>query len=150
MLAGVLLNAAYVIYALGSRAPASEDLQGWAVVILAFIGIGVIALIVIQILFHIAFAVGIAVKEGESNDQKIERIIASSMAEDEREKLIGLKSARIGYGCAGIGFIAALAVLALGISALLALHILLGSFAVGSLIEGGVCVYHYERGVRNG
>jgi hypothetical protein len=150
MAAGGALAAAYAVYALGSHAPAPEDVKSWAAVMLIFIGVGAVALIVIQILFHIAFAIGVAVKERESGDENIERRISSSMFEDEREKLIGLKSARIGYSCAGAGFAAALAALAFGMSVLPALHILFGAFAAGSLIEGGASVYLYERGVRNG
>jgi hypothetical protein len=147
LIAGAMLIAAYVIYALGSHAPAPDDLRSWATAMLVFIGIGVGALIVIQILFHIAFAIGTAIKERENNDAKIERIIASSMVEDEREKLIDLKSGHIGYVCAGLGLVAALAALALGMSALFALHILFGSFAVASLAEGCANVYLHERGV---
>jgi low affinity Fe/Cu permease len=150
MVAGGVLSAAYIVYALGSHAPAPEDLKAWAAAMLIFIGIGVAAVIVIQILFHIAFAIGIAVKERERDDEKIERIISSSMTEDERERLIGLKSDRIGYACAGIGFVAALAALAFGMSTLTALHILFGASAAGSLTEGGISIYLYEKGVRNG
>jgi hypothetical protein len=150
MVAGGVLSAAYIVYALSSHAPAPENLKAWATAMLIFIGIGVAAVIVIQILFHIAFAIGIAVKELEGNDEKIERIISSSMTEDERERLISLKSARIGYACMGIGFVAALVVLAFGMSILIALHILFGMSAAGSLVEGCVSVYLHERGVRNG
>ena len=72
------------------------------------------------------------------------------MYEDERDKLINLKSSRIGYVCAGVGFIAGLIALAFGISAVVALHIIAGAFAVGSIIEGCVSVYLDEMGVRNG
>jgi hypothetical protein len=153
MAAGLLLFAAYTVYALGKNSPGPEgpeSLQSWALVMLVFIGIAVAASIVIQILFHIAFSIGIAVKERESDDKKVERIIESSMVEDEMDKLINLKSGHIGYICAGIGFAAALAALAFGASAVFALHILFGSFAGGSLVEGGVNIYLYERGVSNG
>jgi hypothetical protein len=150
MVAGGVLVAAYAVYALGGRAPAAGDLKAWAGAMLIFIGIGVAAVIVIQILFHIAFAIGVAVKERGSGEEEIERIIASSTVEDEREKLIGLKSSGVGYVCTGIGFVSALAALALGMSALTALHILFGACAASSFIEGGVSVYLFERGVRNG
>jgi hypothetical protein len=150
MLVGVLLIAFYVVDALGNNAQGAESPQSWAIAALVFIGIGVAALIVIQILFHIVFSIGIAIKERKQDDKTVERIISSSVLEDEMDKLISLKSAHVGYICAGIGFIALLAALAFGTSVVLALHILFGSFAAGSLIEGGVSVYLYERGVRNG
>jgi len=117
---------------------------------LAFIGIGVVMIITVQIAFHIAFAIGIAVKENERDDKRIKRIFSVSTHEDEREKLIKLKSSRIGYTCAGLGFITALATLALGCQTVTALHILLGACALGSVAEGAVSVYFYEKGVRNG
>jgi hypothetical protein len=39
---------------------------------LVFIGLGVAALVVIQILFHLAFAIGIAAKEREGGNAKID------------------------------------------------------------------------------
>ncbi|MDR1598687.1 MAG: hypothetical protein LBS11_02260 [Oscillospiraceae bacterium] len=150
LVAGAALVIAYTVYALGKRSPAPNNLESWAAAMLVFIGISVAAVVVIQILFHIAFAIGIAVKEQDREDKKVERIISSAMVEDEREKLISLKSARVGYICAGIGLIAALAALALGGSAVAAFHILFGAYAVGSIAEGIVGVYFYEKGVRNG
>lgn len=150
VITGILLVAAYVAYALGTRSPAPDNLKAWAIAILIFIGIGVFAIIVVQIAFHVALAIGIAAKEKERSEEKIKRILSSSMVEDEREKLISLKSARVGYFCAGVGFIATLIALVFGLSAVVALHILLGAFAVGSVAEGIVGVYFYEKGVRNG
>ena len=147
MVAGVLLVIAYSIYALGTASPAPDDLKTWAVTMLIFIGTSVAVMIVIQILFHIGLAIGIAVKEKEN---EVERIIESSMFEDERDKLINLKSSHIGNACAGVGFVAGLIALALGISAVVALHIIAGAFTVGSIIEGCVSIYLDERGVRNG
>ncbi len=137
----------YIIYALGGHSPALEDLKSWAIAILIFIGIGVGAVIVIQVIFHLVFAIGIAVKEREHDDKKVNRIIKSSMIEDEREKAISLKSAHVGYICAGIGFVIALVTLAFGMTSVAALHILFGTFAAGSLLEGIVSVYYYEKGV---
>jgi len=150
MVVGVLLIIAYTIYAFGKASPAPDDLKTWAVALLIFIGISVVVTIVIHILFHIGLAVGMAVKEKENDDKKVERIIESSMYEDERDKLINLKSSHIGSACAGVGFVAGLIALALGISAVVVLHIIAGAFAVGSIIEGCVGIYLDERGVRNG
>ena len=150
VVAGLLLVAAYIIYASGSNAPAPEDLKSWATAMLVFIGIGVGAIIVIQIAFHVFLAIRIAVKEEERDSKKIERIIESTMVEDEREKLIGLKSARVGYICAGAGAMAMLIALAAGVSAVMALQLLFGSSAAGSIVEGIVSVYFYEKGVRHG
>ncbi len=150
MATGILLLATYVVYALEKHSSGPDSLRSWAIAMLAFIGIAVITQIIVQILFHIAFSVGIAVKERECDEKKIDRIISSSMVEDEMEKLISVKSARIGYICAGVGFVAALAALAFGASDVFALHFLFGAFAAGAITEGGVSIYYHERGVRNG
>ena len=150
MLAGVGLIIAYIIYARGGSAPAPSDLKAWAVAMLIFIGIGVAVEIVIQIIFHIALAIGVAIKEQKQDEKTIERIISSTVTEDERDKLIGLKSANVGYAFAGMGFVAALIALAAGATILVAVHITFGSFCIGSIVEGGISIYHYERGVHNG
>ena len=151
IIAGVALTAAYIVYALGWRAPAPQDVSAWALSMLVFIGIAVVAIIIIQIVFHIAYSVSVAVKERDRDDKQVERIIEFETAEDEMDKLVSLKSSRIGYFFAGIGFASALVALAFfGASSVVALHILFGAFSVGSCVEGGVSVFLYERGVRNG
>lgn len=150
MAAGIILLAAYIIYATGKNAPGPDNFKAWALLMLIFIGIGIVALIIIQIFFNIAFSIGIAVKEQNRSDEEVERIISSTMAEDERDKLISMKAARGGYMFAGIGFVGGLTALALGAPAIAALHIMSGAFAAGSILEGGMSVYLYEKGVRNG
>ena len=150
MMGGIVLYAAYMVYAFSRRAPESDNIPSWATVILVFIGIGVILAIVIQIVFHIVSAIGISAKHQEYKDKNIDRIISSSMVEDERDKLISLKSAHIGYIVAGIGFIAALAMLAWGFPVLYALHVLFGSCGAASFTEGIVSIIYYEKGIRNG
>jgi len=150
MAAGIILITAYIVYALGRTSPESGDLKSWALGILVFIGISVAVQIVIQILFHIAYAIGIAVKEGENDDKKIGRLLSSSMVEDEMYKLISLKSSHVGYICAGAGFVVALVALALEMPAVVALHVLFGSCAACSLVEGSVSIYLHEKGVHSG
>ena len=147
---GILLLIVYIVYALGDASPAPDDLRSWALAILVYIGACIAVGIVVQILFHIGLSIGISVRKKAPDDKKVERIIKSEMLEDEREKLIGLKSSHIGYAFAGFGFVAGLIALAAGVSAVIALHIMAGSFAVGSMIEGCVSVYLSERGVHNG
>ena len=150
MIAGILLLAAYAIYALGEASPAPDDLKSWAIALLVYVGASIAVVIVVQIIFHIMLAIGISTQEKDCDSKKAERIIKSSMLEDERDKLISLKSSSITYKFAGFGFIAGLIALAAGISAVVALHIIAGSYAVGSLAEGCMIVYLNERGVQNG
>jgi len=147
LLAGVAVAVGYVVYALSAAAPTGDSLQVWAIAMLVCIGAGVVAVIIIQIIFNVVTSIGITVKEADCDDEKAERLIGSTMQDDEMDKLILNKT---NYGtlvAAGVGFIAALAVLAFGLSAVLALHIIFGSFWIGSFVGGIASIYYYEAGV---
>ena len=157
MLTGALVLAAYCIYAFGkvqSNTVAPDDMKFWATAILVFIGIGVAAMIVIQIIFHILLSVSMAVKDqvqnGKYDDKKVEKALKQEMVEDEMDKLIALKSMRIGFATVGTGFIAALIALVLNYYAAVMLNILFLSFSIGSMIEGVAQLFYYRRGVNNG
>lgn len=157
IVSGVLLMAAYVIYVIGkaaSGAAVPEDMKFWATTILIFIGIGIALTIVIQIVFHILLAIGKAVQEqvknGKVDDREIEKSLELEMVEDEMDKLISLKSMRVGYAVGGIGFIAALVSLVMDYPAAVMLNILFGSFYVGSLVEAFAQLVYYRRGIKNG
>ncbi len=154
---GVLLLAAYGIWALGKvRAgmAAPDDWKYWAGAMLVFIGIGVAATIVIQIVLHILLSIGIAVKKqirtGKVDDGEVEKEIKQEMVEDEMDKLIGLKSMRASFSVAGFGFVAALAALALGFAPAVMLNILFVAFFLGSICEGILQMYYYKRGIAHG
>ena len=148
VIAGIILLCVYVILAM-DKYPSEESLSSWATFMLIFIGICVIAMIVVHIIFQIAFYIGIAAKE-KDDCENVERIMASSEMEDEMDKLISLKSMRAGYICVGIGFIATLAALAFEASPVAALNITFISFMTGAIIEGCIGVYLYRKGVRHG
>lgn len=157
ILSGALLLAAYCIYAFGryqAGAVEAGDLKFWAGTILIFIAIGIVATIIIQIVFHILMSIGITVQKKIHNEQvsdrEIEKSINFDMIEDEMDKLIELKSMRIGYGFAGVGFIAGMVALVLGYSTAVMLNILFLSFSGGSLLEGFTQLYFYRRGIANG
>jgi hypothetical protein len=157
ILTGIFVLTAYSIYAFSkvqSGMVDPNDMKFWAATMLIFICSGVVAVIVIQIVFHILLSIAIAVKEqvqnGKCDDKKIEKTIEMEMVEDEMDKLIGLKSLRIGYAIMGIGFIAALVSLVLNYSPAVMLNILFFSIGIGSLIEGIAQLYFYRSGVKNG
>ena len=152
VISGVLLLAAYSIYAFGKAGMENLDnLVFWAKTMLIFIGIGIVALIIIQIIFHIALSVGMAVKQklkDEScDDKEIEKSIEQEMVEDEMGKLIELKANKIGYSFVGFGFLVGLIALVLGASAVVMLNILFFSSGIGNLVEGLVQIRYYRRGV---
>jgi hypothetical protein len=154
IVSGALILAAYSIYAFGrysSGEIALGDLKFWAGTMLIFIGIGITAAIVIQIIFHILLSIGIAVQKTiqnqQTNGQEIEKSIGAEMVEDEMGKLIELKSGRIGYAVAGFGFVAGLVSLVLSYSPAVMLNILFFSFSGGSMLEGFAQLYYYRKGV---
>jgi hypothetical protein len=157
IITGVFILGAYCIYAYGkyqSGAIATDDMKFWAGTMLMFIGIGIAAAIVIQIVFHILLSVAIAIQEkvrnGKCDDKEIEKTIGAEMVTDEMDKLIELKSMRIGFSVAGIGFVAALVSLILNYSFALMINVMFISFSTGSLLEGFTQLYFYRKGVKNG
>jgi len=154
IICGVLVLAVYLFYAFGryqSGLLAPDDLRSWAQIMLIFIGVGIAATIVIQIIFHILLSIGIAIKESIKNgscaDQDIENKIQLEMVEDEMDKLIELKSLRVGFIVAGIGFVASLLVLVFNYPPMVMLNMLFISFSAGSILEGFAQLYYYKRGI---
>lgn len=148
-----LLAAAYGVYALGryrAGALGPEDVKAWAIVILIFVGAGVLAAILIQVLFHFLLAVTIAAKERGGGEADIEESIEATMTEDEMDTLVELRSSRAGYACAALGFLAALGSAALGASAVVMLNVLFLSFAAAAVAEGLVQLRLYRKGLHNG
>jgi hypothetical protein len=152
MVGGALVLAAYCIYAFGrysSGAIAEGNLKFWAGTMLVFIGIGVVGIIILQIIFHIALSIGIAVKDRACDEKEIDKRIEATVIEDEMDKLIELKSSQIGFVLAGVGFVGALILVVLGHSTVVMLNVMYLSFLVGSLMEGATSLYFYGKGVSN-
>jgi len=154
LVTGAFITLAYCLSVFTPRPAstlASGDLKAWAVTMLVFIGIGIVASIVIQIIFHILLSVSIAVKkkiQDESvGEKESEKSICVEMVEDEMDHLIELKSTRFGPILSGIGFVAALFSLVLGYSPVVMLNIIFLSFCGGSLLEGLAQIYYYRKGL---
>ena len=156
MITGALVLAAYCIYAFGqvnAGAVMPGDLKFWARTMLIFIGIGIAATIVIQIVYHILLSIGIAVskkiRDEDFKDEDIEKSIEAEMVEDEMDRLIELKANRVGVTLGGFGFVAALILVLLGYSTAVMLNVIFISFSAGSIIEGFVQLYYYRKGIRH-
>lgn len=155
ILVGFLVLISYLIFIFTKHQNDSLDvnnLKFWATTMLIFIGIGVIATIITQILFHIFYSIGYAVKEKiknpEISDKDIEKSIKSHMVTDEMDKIVELKSMRIGFVFAGVGFVLSLVLLLLDYSAAVMMNSIFISFNLGSLFEGFMQLYYYKRGIR--
>lgn len=148
----VLMIVSYSIYAFGKAGMEHmNDLQFWAKTILIFIGIGIIAMIILQIVFHILMAISRAIRqklsENEVDEEEIGRSMRVETSEDEMDKMIELKSNRFGYTIMGLGFMAGLIAIAFGASAVAMLNILFFSTWVGSFVEALMQIRYYRRGV---
>ncbi len=157
---GLAVSISYFIFAIikyNESSPESLTLKFWAARILIFIGIGVVAIIVVLILFNIFYSIYLAYKlkteDPKLSDKEIEnqisQIVKTNTLEDEMAKLIELKSMRIGFAFAGFGFVLALVSLLLDFSPVIMLNILFLSFSLGSALEGFAQLYYYKRGINH-
>lgn len=122
-----------------------NDATFWAKKMLIFIAIGVAINMISFIVFHILLSVNLSVKDSKEINRKLEL----EMVEDEMDKLIELKSLRVGYIIASTGFILGLIFLAFNTSIAIVLNILFLSFFVGAIAEGISNLFFYFRGIRN-
>ena len=147
------LRRALEVYRLDGQA-VFQDTVFWAKTMLLYIGIGVVAIIVWMIVFHILLAVSEqVVKEvKKAKGQVVEEEDQEDFydVEDEMDRLIGLKAGQIGYAVVGIGFVSGLVSLAIGMAPGIMLNITYLSFMLGSFLEGAVKLYFYKRGVSHG
>ena len=128
-----------------------ENMKFWAVTILIFIGIGIVAMIVLQIVFHILMSIGYAIqkqiKEGSVDEKEIETTIKYEMMEDEMDYLINLKSMRIGYAFTGFTVLATILLLIFNFPSSILLHGTFFAFSLGSILEGICQLYFYKKGI---
>jgi hypothetical protein len=143
-----LVFGAYCFYAF-PRLGVETPLRTWALTMLTFMGIMIAATIIIQIMFHILLSVGVAAREAIRNhnvdEDTIGQAVAGEFVEDERDRLIALKSSQVGFYISGTGLIAGLIALALGLSPVVMLNILFAAFFLGSLAEGIANLAYYCR-----
>jgi hypothetical protein len=154
ILSGMVILASYCIYAFGKYQAGlvtPGDLKFWASTMLIFIGIGIVVTIAIMLVFQIMLSIAIAVKEkirDENFDEKlIEKTIKVEMVEDEMDKLIELKSSKVGYAFSGIGLVAGLLSLVFNYAPMVMLNIIFLSFSGGSIVEGFTQLYFYRKGI---
>lgn len=159
VVSGLALLVAYAFFFFQNYQTAeyASDMKPWAIAMLSFIGIAIVVMIIIQIVFHVLLSISIAVKEqikhvdmnGEVtkkvDDKMIDKKIKAEMVEDERDKMIELKSLRVGYIISGTGIVAALIIIALGHSAIIMLNVLFVSCMLGSIIEGMFQFFYYAK-----
>lgn len=144
----VLVYATYCITAFQKHS-FEGTLRPWAVTMLTFIGIAAIAAIVIQIVFHVLLSIGISVKEAvkraDPESAEIEEALKGELIEDERDKLIELKSSRTNSVTLTGGLMLGLASIVLGFPPAVMLNLIYGAFFIGTIAEGIVNLILYRK-----
>jgi hypothetical protein len=111
----------------------TEDFRQWGIVFLIFIGISIVARIIIQIIFHIGNAIA-------TREEKIP-------AEDERDKLVKLKAIRNSYYAFTGGFVVSVMGLALGMPVYWIFIAFVGFGMIAEIVDNGSQIYYYRKGV---
>jgi hypothetical protein len=137
ILSGLLITVIYAVIVyqrhLQGRFDLTEDFSRWGVIFLIFIGVSIVARIIIQIIFHIINA--IATREEKTP------------VEDERDKLVKLKGIRNSYYAFTSGFVLSVLGLALGMPSYW-IFILFALFGlIAEIVDNGSQIYYYRKGV---
>ena len=134
---GLLITITYalIVYQrhLQGRFDLTEDFSKWGVIFLVFIGVSIVARIIILIVFHIINA--IATREEKTP------------VEDERDKLVKLKAIRNSYYAFTSGFVLSVMGLALGMPVYGIFIAFVGFGLIAEIIENGSQIYYYRKGV---
>lgn len=152
MVVGFAVLVSYCVYTVNAYQNglfAPDDMKFCAKTMLIFIGIGVGATIVSQIIFNILLSIGAAIRNGDGDSKAIEKEIDNAAVEDEMDKLIELKAMKLGFIIAGTGVVLALLAVVLDIPNAVMINILFLSMSIGSLAEGALSLHYYRRGVHH-
>lgn len=141
----------FYLFGTGRYLELGNDLSEWAKVMLVFIGIRLASIIVIQIIYHIAQAIGTAVTMRDRTEEEIEAEVKNSTSsDDEMDKLIELKANYYASFVLGVGVLAALVGLVLGMEYFVMLNLVFLSGWLVSVGENVLKLYFYQFGVKNG
>jgi uncharacterized membrane protein len=137
ILSGLLITGIYawIIYQkhLQGQFDLTEDFSKWGVILLVFMGVSIVARIIIYIIFHILNY--IATREEDIP------------VADERDKLIKLKATRNSYYVFSAGFILGVISLAIGMPVYWIFIAFVGSGLLAEIVDNSSQMYYYRKGV---
>lgn len=134
---GLLVTAiyAYIVYQkqLGGELDLATDYKQWGFLFIIFIGISIVARVIIQIIFHIINAIATRTEDVPKDD--------------ERDKLVKLKSTRNSHYVFITGFTFSMIMLAIGwpVYTLFIVYIVTGLLA--EIADNGSQIFYYRKGV---
>lgn len=138
ILGGLLVTGFYVLYVLqkaqAGNIDLAQDLAFWGRTLLIVIGVGVVFMIAIQVLFHL---VNTMVTKREEDPT----------FEDELDKLIELKAARIAHVMVGIGFVLSLVTLVMKMPPAVMVNLIYVSAMLGEMVSEAAKIHFYRRGI---
>jgi hypothetical protein len=111
----------------------SQDYRMWGKIFLIFIGVSIVARIIIYIIFHIINAIA---------TQEEDMPIA-----DEREKLIVLKSTRNAYHVFSAGFALSIISLTIGVTPVILFIAIFACGLLAEIVDNISQIYYYRNGV---
>jgi hypothetical protein len=137
IVSGVLITAIYSIIIFNRHSDGSIDLTDdyskWGLIFLVFIGVSIIARIIINIIFHILNAIA-------TREQDVP-------VRDERDKLIELKSTRNSYYIFVSGFVLSVISLAIGMPVYGIFIAFVGFGLIAEIIDNASQIYYYRKGI---
>jgi hypothetical protein len=134
---GLLISIVYglIVYQrhLEGRFDLTEDFDKWGIIFLIFIGVSIVARIIIMILFTILNVIA-------TQDENIPK-------EDERDKLVKLKGTRNTYYVTITGFGAAIVGLALGMPVYWMFIAFVITGLIAEIVDNSSQMYYYRKGL---
>jgi hypothetical protein len=145
-----LVFTAYCLVAF-TRLSFESSLRQWAVMMFIFTGVLALTSVILQIVFHIFLSVGIAAREAirdhDVDEEAIGEAVKGEFIEDEREKLISLKSRQATCIASGIGFFIGLISLVFNAPPALMLNFIFSATFLGSIAEGVTHLALTQKGI---
>ncbi|MGW8316519.1 MAG: hypothetical protein ACWGNV_13025 [Bacteroidales bacterium] len=132
---GILITAvfAYIVYQkhLAGSIDITGDYKTWGILMLVFVGISIVARIVIQIIFHIINAI-------VTREEEIPK-------KDERDKMIGLKATRNAYYALSGIMVVTILLLAVGMPVYGVFIAFVISGLVTEIVENSSQIFYYRK-----
>ncbi len=137
IISALLITGVYswIIYQrhMAGRFDLTQDYRKWGTIFLIFIGVSIVARIVIYIIFHIINT--IATREMEVP------------VTDERDKLIELKATRNKHFAFSLGFALAILSMSLGMTPVILFIAFFASCLISEIVENISQIYYYRKGI---
>jgi uncharacterized membrane protein len=137
IMSGLLITPIYawIVYQrhLQGRFDLTDDFKTWGIIFLVFMGVSIVARIIIYIIFHILNAIA-------TREQDIP-------VEDERDKFVKLKSTRNSHYAFSIGMVLGFVLLAVGMPIYGLFIVFILSGLVSEIVDNGSQIFYYRKGL---